>query len=101
MPRLCAANATCCYASRSRFASFKASCLCAFWLCYLVCGCDCDAPVVAVAVPVGPPAPSNAALLGSVKTEIFQFHRLGKYASLKEALSQQEAAQKSLQAQLN
>lgn len=65
--RLCVASAACCCASRSRFASFNASRLCAFWRCFFVCGCDCEA-VPVVAVPVAPPVvPSDTALLGSVK----------------------------------
>ena len=63
--RLCVASAACCCASRSRFASFNASRLCAFWRCFFVCGCDSD-PTVAVPVPEAPP-PSNAALLVPVK----------------------------------
>ena len=81
--RLCVANAACCCASRSRFASFNASRLCAFWRCFFVCDCDCDA-VVVVAVPVAPPAPSDSALLGSVKKKVFQSDIFRKHGEKEE-----------------
>ena len=60
-PRLCAVKAACCWASLSRFKSFIASRLCAFWRCFFVSGCDCDATVDVAAVP---PSDEAAVLLG-------------------------------------
>ena len=60
--RLCAAKASCCCASLSRFISFIASRLCAFWRCFFVCGAAVDVAAV-------PPSDVVAALLGPVNGE--------------------------------